>query len=187
MKLAEASGPRSPAAQRKSKVWLSFFAGLSPQCQLCQGKFWRDLHHIKGLCLFSGGSMKATDFMVAPLCKECHDRCHQDPSAQPLAFKRTWAMAIQSGELRTVEKEYLWTSPAIAIYKSMPWKDEGAAIGLMREWAKLILPNDKHSHGRLARIRWANKKLSREDFCEWAFGWYALCGSRTIYPRGGRP
>lgn len=161
--------------QRKSKVWLEFIASLSPCCQLCQGRFWRDLHHIKGLCHCSGASMKAPDFLTVPVCKECHEVCHDDPTVQPAAFKRTWVLAINSGRL--VASDPPWTEAAVSIYKNLPWPDEKLALRLMKEWA-LYLDTERGYNG-LQRVAWTRRN---DDFCSEVAGWYALCGSRSIFP-----
>ena len=56
----------------RSERYLDFVRLL--ECVGCNHIAPSHAHHIKGVGGFSGGSMKASDYLTMPLCKGCHDK-----------------------------------------------------------------------------------------------------------------
>ena len=69
-------------------------------CCLCGAE--AEPHHIKGIGHFSGGGLKAPDWLAMPLCREHHAIMHADPhqwADQPLMVLRTLFAAVEAGEV----------------------------------------------------------------------------------------
>lgn len=59
-------------------------------------------HHLKGIGGMSGGSLKAPDWAVSPLCHPCHDEMHRKPELWPQQWgwiAKTLGQAIEEGVL----------------------------------------------------------------------------------------
>lgn len=71
-------------------------------CVLCSRPA-DDPHHIKGVGHMSGAGLTAPDYTAIPVCRECHDRIHQDSTLWPQQWEyivRTLGRAIDEGVLK---------------------------------------------------------------------------------------
>ena len=66
----------------RNKRYLEYVRKLS--CLMCGSVYGSDPHHIKGIGHFSGVGQKASDYLTMPLCRNCHEQMHRDPTLWPL-------------------------------------------------------------------------------------------------------
>jgi len=75
----------------------------SRPCLACDSQPPAEPHHIIGVGGMSGMGMKAPDWAVIPLCRECHNEMHDEPGtwfAQWQMIVRTLGAAIDAGKLQ---------------------------------------------------------------------------------------